>query len=180
MSKSAKLDNSEIAHVVQHAVEAALAAVLERKKKPPTRPSNKIVKAAAGPTKPPPKRGFRGTPPPADFSLADLSDDSLLTEYEAAAFTRLSTNTLAAWRRRDDPLLEWTTIGGGRCIRYRVDAVKRFIASGYRPQPGRPRKQDVPPAPAQDATSRSPARSSSRRRSSDRPAAIRAGDVSRA
>jgi len=172
-----------IAHAVQRAVEAALAAVQEQKRKrgqqqkkkltPPSDVERQITKAANDSTAPRERHGFRGTPPPADFSLADLRDDSLLTEYEVAAFTRLSTNTLAAWRKRKrDQPIEWTTIGGGRCIRYSVAAVKQFLASGRRPRPGRPRKKNAAPAAAQAAApSRKPrdrrskaARGSSRRR----------------
>ena len=57
---------------------------------------------------------------------------------------RLSTNTLATWRKRDDHPLKWLTIGGGR-IRYRVAAVKEYLATGHRPRPGRPRAQDAAP-----------------------------------
>jgi hypothetical protein len=178
-----------IAHAVQRAVEAALAAVQEQKrkrgqqrKKKPTPPSDverQIAKAANDSTAPRERHGFRGTPPPADFSLADLREDSLLTEYEVAAFTRLSTNTLAAWRKRKrDQPIEWTTIGGGRCIRYSVAAVKQFLASGRRPRPGRPRKKNAAPAAAAAAPSRKPrdrkpksARRSSRRRADNQPEA---------
>jgi hypothetical protein len=133
----------------------------KKKKKPvePPPPSNEveqqIANAAAGPTKPPPRdrHGFRGTPPPADFSLTELPDDSLLTEYEVAALARLSTNTLAAWRKRErDHPLKWTTIRGGR-VRYRAGDVRQFIASGERPRPGRPRKKaDAAPAPRRAAS----------------------------
>ena len=41
------------------------------------------------------RHGFRGTPPPAKFSLAELPDDALLTEQETAAVGRWSTNTLS-------------------------------------------------------------------------------------
>lgn len=82
MPKATKssLLTTEDTHAVQRAVEAALAVVLqERKKKPTTEPpppvsevEQQIAKAAAGPTKPPRERhGFRGTPPPAGFSLTE-------------------------------------------------------------------------------------------------------------
>jgi hypothetical protein len=169
---------SEVA-LVQRAVEAALVAVLEQRKrgqrkKPKPKPTSEverqIARATANPTKSPPRdrHGFRGTPPPADFSLAALADDALLNEVETAAVLRLSVSTLSAWRGRDDPLIEWLTLGGGRYIRYRVSAVKKFLASGYRPQPGRPRKKDAAPAPK-----RTPAKPPARRRADnaadDRP-----------
>jgi len=163
-------EQEEIARAVQAAVQdaigAAIAAALRKTKpiEPPEPPpasevEQQIAKAAADPTKPPPRErhGFRGTPPPADFSLTELPDDSLLTEYEVAALARLSTNTLAAWRKRErDHPLKWTVIGGGR-VRYRAGDVKHFIASGQRPRPGRPKKvapnvsQSDAPAPRRRA-----------------------------
>jgi len=164
MPKSAKLDSTEVARALHSAIEAALAAVLQEKKKKkpvePPPPSNEveqqIANAAAGPTKPPPRdrHGFRGTPPPADFSLTELPDDSLLTEYEVAALARLSTNTLAAWRKRErDHPLKWTTIRGGR-VRYRAGDVRQFIGAVNdrgRGAPGRRRtprlRRAAPPVP---------------------------------
>src|SRR6516165_9037838 len=150
MSKSTKssLLSTEVTHALQLA-QAALAAVLQEQKQrpvkpPPQQPSEveqPVAKAADVPTKPRRKRGFRGTPPPAQFSLAELPDDSLLTEYEVAAVARLSTNTLSTWRKRPDHPLKWTAIGGGR-IRYRVAAVKQYLATGHRP---RPNTEDTPP-----------------------------------
>jgi hypothetical protein len=72
--------------------------------------------------------GFRGVPPPLPgISLGELADDQLLTEYETAAILRLSTSTLEKWRTRaDSHPLEWETMGG-RLIRYRAGAVKRFL-----------------------------------------------------
>jgi hypothetical protein len=107
---------------------------------PASEVEQQIAKVAGGPTKPPRKRGFRGTPPPATFDLYALPDTALLNEFETAAAGRLSTNTLATWRKRDDHPLKWLTIGGGR-IRYRVAAVKQYLATSHRPRPGRPRKK---------------------------------------
>jgi hypothetical protein len=156
MPKSAKLDSTEVTHAVQRAVEAALTAVLQeqqRPKKKTTEPplplsevERQIAKATDDATTPRDRHGFRGTPPPAQFSLAELPDDSLLTEYEVAAVARLSTNTLATWRKRDDHPLKWVKIGGGR-VRYRAGALKQFLATGYKPQPGRPRNKDPATAP---------------------------------
>lgn len=56
--------------------------------------------------------GFRGTPPPATFSLAALPDDALLTEEEVAAVLRVSKSTLADWRRNPSRL-EWVILPGG-------------------------------------------------------------------
>jgi hypothetical protein len=146
-SKSSLFDSTEVTHaVVARAVEAALAAVLAQqqpqKKPQPRKVERRVAKAAAGPPKRPrSKRGFRGTPPPlADVSLAGLPDDQLLTEYEVAAIARFSTNSLGTWRKRPEHPLRWTVIGGGR-VRYRAGDVREFLASGYRPQPGRPRKK---------------------------------------
>jgi hypothetical protein len=149
MPKSATslLGSTEVTHAtIRRAVEAALTAVLQERKRRPVRPppplsevERQVAKAAAGPTKPSRKRGFRGTPPPATFDLYALPDTALLTEFEAASAARLSTNTLSTWRKRPDHPLKWTVIGGGR-VRYRAGDVKHFIASGQRPQPGRPKK----------------------------------------
>jgi hypothetical protein len=145
---------TEVTHAVQRAFEAALAAVLQQQQ-PQKKPKNKttkplspastvkqVAKAAAKATKSykqSSKHGFRGVPPPLDFSLAELRDDQLLTEFEVAALTRLSTCSFEAWRRRPDHPLKWVRITGGR-VRYRAGDVRDFIASGYRPQMGRPKK----------------------------------------
>src|SRR5258707_473203 len=73
------------------------------------------------------RHGFRGTPPPASFSLAELPDDAQLTEGEVAAVGRWSTNTVAAWRRQPDHPLQWQNIAGG-FIRYRAGDLKIFMA----------------------------------------------------
>jgi hypothetical protein len=85
------------------------------------------------------RHGFRGTPPPASFSLADLPDDALLTEYEVAAVGRWSTNTLAAWRRQPGHPLEWELLAG-KYVRCRAGNLKRYMA-------GDSRKKPKPPAP---------------------------------
>jgi hypothetical protein len=55
--------------------------------------------------------GFRGLPPPLEnFSIANLSDDTLLTTYEVGALLRVSTNTLEAWRRVSGHPLRWGTL----------------------------------------------------------------------
>jgi hypothetical protein len=90
--------------------------------------------------------GFRGVPPPANFSLAALPDDALLTEVEVAAIGRWSTNTVAFWRRDPDHPLKWMTIHGGR-VRYQAGNVKAFIATGAPPirRPNKPTTDDAPP-----------------------------------
>jgi len=138
---------------VQRAVEDALAAVLQAQQKnkpnkttePPPARKVKRVKAAAGLTKRS-HRGFRGLPPPATFSIAELADDALLREYDVAAVGRWSTNTVAAWRKQPRHPLKWLRLPGGR-VRYFAGALKQFLATGYKPQPGRPRKKDPAPAP---------------------------------
>lgn len=97
---------------------------------PPNRPADQ------------PKRShhaFRGTPPPATFSLSALPDDAHLKDLEVAAVLRVSTNTLAAWRGVPGHPLKWTTIPGG-FVRYEAGNVKRFRASG------KPRTRKPPPA----------------------------------
>jgi hypothetical protein len=90
------------------------------------------------------RHGFRGTPPPASFSLQDLPDDAQLTEVEVAAVGRWSTNTVAAWRRQPGHPLEWEYIVGGS-VRYRAGKVRAFMAMPGRRR-GRPPKHGVAPA----------------------------------
>jgi hypothetical protein len=155
MPKSqAELESSAAIAQAVHAVKTALA-VLEAQKpsqkkpnkttiEPPPARKVKRVKAAAGLTKRS-HRGFRGLPPPPVFDLEAMPAANLLTEYEAASATRLSTSTLAAWRKRPDHPLQWVKIGTR--VRYRAGSVRQFIASGQRPQVGRPRKKDAASAP---------------------------------
>jgi len=74
------------------------------------------------------RHGFRGTPPPASFSLAELPDDAQLTEAEVAAIGRWSTNTVASWRRQPDHPLRWELVAG-KYVRYRAGDLKTFIAT---------------------------------------------------
>src|SRR5262249_23003723 len=115
--------------------------------KPPPAASKlrRVAKATRGPTKRS-HRGFRGLPPPPVFDLDAMPAGDLLTEVETAAATRLRPATLAAWRKRPDHPLQWVKIGTR--VRYRAGSVRQFIASGQRPQVGRPRKQDKDTAPA--------------------------------
>jgi DNA-binding transcriptional regulator YdaS (Cro superfamily) len=79
--------------------------------------------------------GFRGVPPPADFSLTALPDDALLTEFEIASVLRVSTNTVSSWRRQLDHPLAWEVLPNG-FIRYRAGALCFYLALG------RPRQQE--------------------------------------
>ena len=147
---------TELTAAIQLGVETAVAAVLQQqqpqnkpkkttiKPPPPASELKQVAKATADPTKSSGnKRGFRGLPPPATFSLAELADDAWVTEYEVASLGRWSTNPVATWRKNPNHPLKWTTTRGGR-VRYRVAAVREFLATGYRPQPGRPRKKPAP------------------------------------
>ena len=97
------------------------------------------------------RHGFRGTPPPAAFSLQALPDDAQLTEYEVAAVGRWSTNTVAAWRRQPGHPLRWGVVAG-RFVRYRAGYLKTYMAtpakSGARVSPKRRARpeQYQPPA----------------------------------
>jgi len=91
----------------------------------------------------------RGLPPPAVFSLAEMPDDGLLTESEAAAAARISRNTLQAWRRLPNHALPWTVIHGGR-IRYTAGDLKRFLGSGS-PHARKPAPAMPPSASESDA-----------------------------
>jgi hypothetical protein len=73
------------------------------------------------------RHGFRGTPPPASFSLQTLPDDAQLTEYEVASIGRWSTNTLASWRRKPNHPLRWELVAG-KYVRYRAGDLKAFMA----------------------------------------------------
>ena len=84
------------------------------------------------------RHGFRGTPPPASFSLQALPDDAQLTEHEVAAVGRWSTNTVAAWRRQPDHPLRWELVAG-RFVRYRAGDLKTYMATPAK------RRARVPP-----------------------------------
>jgi hypothetical protein len=73
------------------------------------------------------RHGFRGTPPPASFSLQELPDDAQLTEAEVAAVGRWSTNTVAAWRRQPGHPLRWELVAG-KFVRYRAGDLKIYMA----------------------------------------------------
>jgi hypothetical protein len=73
------------------------------------------------------RHGFRGTPPPASFSLQDLPDDAQLTEGEVASVGRWSISTVASWRRQPDHPLQWERVAG-KFIRYRAGKLKAFMA----------------------------------------------------
>jgi len=77
------------------------------------------------------KRGFRGTPPPATFTLEGVSDDACLTEFQVGALIQVSTNSLSSWRREPDHPLHWFALPNG-LIRYRVGALRNFLAGGRR------------------------------------------------
>src|SRR5262245_50336662 len=97
------------------------------------------------------RHGFRGTPPPASFSLAELPDDAQLTEGEVAAVGRWSTNTVANWRRQPDHPLEWERVAG-KFIRYRAGKLKAFIATPYKRRAHAPPKRcgNQPALPAEN------------------------------
>ena len=93
------------------------------------------------PAAPRDRHGERGLPPPADFDLEALAGSALLNERETGAILRLSTNTLAAWRKQNRRSLPWILLPNGY-VRYRVDAIREFLASG------KPRKRKPKPPPA--------------------------------
>jgi hypothetical protein len=91
--------------------------------------------------------GDRTTPPPAQFSLAELPDDALLTQREIAAVLRVAVSTVETWRRRGHPL-KWATVGSG-LVRYRVGDLRHFLTTGApRQRPGpKPRAAPSEPPP---------------------------------
>jgi hypothetical protein len=86
------------------------------------------------------RHGFRGTPPPASFSLQALPDDAQLTEAEVAAIGRWSTNTVAQWRRQPNHPLRWELVAG-RFVRYRAGDLKTYIATPSKRRPRGPSKR---------------------------------------
>ena len=89
------------------------------------------------------RHGFRGVPPPADFSLAALPDDALLTEYQVGALIQVSTNTIQSWRRQPDHPLEWEVLPNG-LIRYRAGTLRGYLALGRRQQQERLTAEEKP------------------------------------
>jgi predicted DNA-binding transcriptional regulator AlpA len=178
-SSSSSLLSTEDTRALRLAIETAITAALQERKRRPAKPppASKVkrrgAKAAADPKPSSSKHGFRGVPPPlADVSLAGLPADQLLTEFEVAALTRLSTSTFEAWRKRPDHPLKWTKITGGR-VRYRAGDVRQFIESGYRPQVGRPRKEPAG-TPTTTTEIHTPDAAPGRHRTSRRPRAAAA------
>jgi hypothetical protein len=102
----------------------------------------------AAPDAAPPRNrhGNRSVPAPAQFSLAELSDDCLLTQREVAALGRWAVSTVETWRRRPHPL-PWITIAAGQ-VRYRAGDLRQFLASG------KPRKRKPSPSPAANTTTK--------------------------
>lgn len=90
------------------------------------------------------RHGDRSVPPPARFSLAELSDDALLTEVEICAHGRWSPCTTQSWRQQPDHPLRWVVLPGG-FIRYRVADLREYLASGKPRKRGRPRKENAAP-----------------------------------
>jgi hypothetical protein len=105
------------------------------------------------------RHGFRGTPPPASFSLAELPDDVLLTEYETAAVGRWSTNSLAAWRRQPGHPLKWE-LAAGRFVRYRAGDLKHYIATPSKRRGRGPSKRRPEQSSASEIGTRSAQRES--------------------
>lgn len=71
------------------------------------------------------RHGFRGTPPPCStFSLAALSDDTLLTAYEVASCVRQAIPTVL-----ENPSFDWITLPGG-FKRSTAGSVRKHIAAG--------------------------------------------------
>jgi hypothetical protein len=87
------------------------------------------------------RHGFRGKPPPASFSLAELHDDTQLNEHEVAAIGRWSISTVSSWRRQPDHPLLWDLVAG-KYVRYRAGDLKNFMAgSAKRSSRSKPSKR---------------------------------------
>jgi hypothetical protein len=87
-----------------------------------------------GPEQSAPKKdrhGFRSVPPPPRFSLAEIPDDTLLTETEVAGFLRVAKCTVAEWRRHPHHPLKWLLLPNGR-VRSTAGSVRAYLAAGRR------------------------------------------------
>jgi hypothetical protein len=113
------------------------------------------------------RHGFRGTPPPTNFSLASLADDALLTEFEVAALLRVSSNTLGGWRRQESHPLKWLALPNG-FVRYTAGHIREFLT--------RPPRGTAKPAETFTATTKIHTEDAApeRRRASRRPRAAEA------
>lgn len=92
--------------------------------------------------------GRRGLQPPPLFDFDQLGNGTFLSEFETAAVLRVSSNTLAAWRGQPAHPLRWLRLPNG-FIRYRVAAIRAYVAMGAQRKP-RP-KSSSSPAPAATA-----------------------------
>jgi hypothetical protein len=109
--------------------------------------------------------GDRTTPPPAQFSLAELPDDAMLTQREIAALLRVAVSTVETWRRRGHAL-KWTAIGSG-LIRYRAGDLRNFLTAGVaRKRPGP--KPRAAPSESSPASPRQPSRPRPQHKRADR------------
>lgn len=89
------------------------------------------VSAKQSRAKKPDRHGFRGTPEPPKFSLAELPDDTLITETEAAGYLRVAKSTIAEWRLRPDHALKWIVLPGG-FVRTTAGFLRAYMATGVR------------------------------------------------
>jgi hypothetical protein len=94
------------------------------------------------------RHGFRGVPPPPAFDFAALADGALLNELDVAAILRVSTNTVASWRRQPAHPLEWRALPNG-FVRYTVGAIRAYLARGVPRPRGKPPAKTADTAPAQ-------------------------------
>jgi hypothetical protein len=77
------------------------------------------------------RHGFRGVPPPPNFSLEALPADTQLKETEVAACCRVAISTVAGWRQDPNHPLEWDYLPGG-WPRTTAGRLREYMASGVR------------------------------------------------
>jgi hypothetical protein len=73
-----------------------------------------------------PQRRMFSPLPMLDFNFSELDDEALLTEAETSMVIRKRRGTLQQWRRQDHPL---KFIKVGHAVRYRVGAIREYLAS---------------------------------------------------
>ena len=77
------------------------------------------------------RHGFRGVPPPANFSLEALPADTKLKDADVAACLRVAISTVTGWRQNPNHPLKWEFLPGG-FPRTTVGYLRDYIAAGQR------------------------------------------------
>ena len=75
--------------------------------------------------------GFRGVPPPPNFSLETLPADTKLKDADVAACLRVAISTVTGWRQNPRHALKWEYLPGG-FPRTTAGNLREYITSGRR------------------------------------------------